>query len=220
MKDLPLPRILAGVGVIAVGVLALLGAFNLINFSELFSTYWPLLVIGAGIILLISDLRQNYVWAILFILLGVIWQLGRLDMVDVNIWHLFWPLVIIAFGWSILVQRSGVCTDKKTENSTAILGGNTIKNNSADYKGSNLTAILGGTTLDLRKATIKKEATIEIFALMGGMEILVPENWVVRSSVMPILGGVENNTHPPKGSKAPVLNIVGTAIMGGVEVKH
>lgn len=220
MKDLSLPRILSGVGIIAVGILALLGSFNLINFSELFSTYWPLLVIATGLLLLLANPRENYVWSIIFVALGTIWLLGRLDVMDINVWHLFWPLVLIGVGWSVLSQKTGLLSDKDADDSTAILGSNEIKNNSKDYKGSKITTILGGSSIDLRQATIKKEATVEVLVVMGGVELFVPDGWVIKSSVTPILGGVENKTSTPKSPKAPVLHITGTALMGGIEVRH
>jgi hypothetical protein len=80
---------------------------------------------------------------------------------------------------------------------------------------------MGGVELDLRNAQIKEgeEAVLDTFALWGGVEITVPENWRVVGQVMPLMGGFENKTRA-SGASGPVLIVKGTAVMGGVEVKN
>lgn len=220
MENISLSRLSFGVGVIVVGVAALLGAFNVINFNELISTYWPLLPMIAGLVLLADNARQNYLWAGLLLLIGAVALFNTLDIVDVNFWQLFWPLLLIVFGWSVLTQRARVVATS-ADNVSAILSGAENKNRSQDYKGGKVTTILGGASVDLSKADIKKEATLEILTVMGGIELRVPEHWEVRTSVMPILGGAENKTSSPTSkTKAPVLNVIGTALMGGIEIKN
>lgn len=220
MNNLSISRLAFGVGIIGVGVAALLGAFDVINFNELFHTYWPLLLIAVGLVLLVDNLRQNYLWALLMLVLGAVALFNNLDIYDISFWQLFWPLILIAFGWSILTQRTRI-NSTGADNITAILSGAETKNDSQDYKGGKVTALLGGSSIDLSKANIKNEATLEILTVMGGVELRVPETWEVRTSVTPILGGVENKAVAPSGkSKAPVLNVVGTALMGGIEIKN
>ena len=219
MKETSPSRLAAGAGIILVGVAALLGAFNVINFNDIFQTYWPLLLVAAGVVVLLENPRQNYLWAILLTVFGVIAQLNTLEIVTVNFWQLFWPVILIVIGWSVLTQRVRANANS-TDNVTAILSGAETKNKSKDFKGSSVSAILGGASIDLSKATIKKEATVEVLTIMGGVELRVPETWEVRTSVMPILGGVENKTAAPTKSGAPVLHVIGTAVMGGIEIKN
>ncbi|MNI80242.1 hypothetical protein D3C73_1367580 [compost metagenome] len=108
----------------------------------------------------------------------------------------------------------------KLDNASAVLGGVDTKNESDDYQGGKTTAILGGVVLDLRHATIKSEAVLDVFVLCGGVELKVPEHWIIRSEIMPILGGVENKTNVTDKPKAPILTIVGTVALGGIEIKH
>ena len=49
-----LARIIMGVGIIAIGVGALLGSLDLINFRDFFKDFWPLLVISAGLLMLLA----------------------------------------------------------------------------------------------------------------------------------------------------------------------
>ena len=215
-------RILAGGGIIAVGIMSLLGSLGIINFSEIASTWWPLLIIGIGLLMLINDPRQ-YVWPTLVIFAGVLWQLRKFEFVTFNIWQLFWPVVLIIIGISIIMNRTRghiSANGRDSDDMTAIFGGNETKNLSLDYKGGKATAIFGGVTIDLREANITKEATLDVFALCGGIDLKIPEGWIVKSRVTPILGGVGNKAQSSSTKNTPTLFITGDVIMGGVDIKH
>jgi hypothetical protein len=82
-------------------------------------------------------------------------------------------------------------------------------------------AMMGGAELDFREARLSSGVTeIEIFALMGGVEILVPPGVRIDAGGMAIMGsfahGAGNNEST--APDAPVIRIGGIAIMGGVEV--
>ncbi len=107
-----------------------------------------------------------------------------------------------------------------TLSAMAILGGVSRGNNSRAFRGADLLAIMGGCQLDLRQAAIHGEAVIEVFAMWGGIEIRVPEDWTVASHIVPLMGGVEDKTRPPQGATTHRLILRGFAIMGGVEIKN
>lgn len=215
-------RTITGALVIIIGVALLLSSLNVWNFGEVVSTWWPLAVIATGIIIFVND-RAAYLWALLVVAVGATWQLNRLEIIDVSIWSLVWPMVIILVGVSLLTSRK---IPRKRENVvnrqdvTAILGGTEQREQSQDYQGSKVTAIMGGVVLDLRKATILKEATVEIFAFWGGVELIVPEGVVVKNNLSNILGGTEYKMVPSTKKDAPVLHVIGDVVMSGVEIKH
>ena len=105
-------------------------------------------------------------------------------------------------------------------NHFVVMGGLELVNNSRQFRGGELSAIMGGIEVDLRQASIKDEAVIEIFALWGGISMKVPQDWTVSVQIAPIMGGVEDKTIPPKGEPKKRLIIKGTAIMGGAEIKN
>lgn len=214
-------RILAGLGVVLFGGLLLLDSLSINGFDNLIGTWWPLFVIGAGILIFLND-TKSYLWALLVTGLGIGYLLDNFNIIDFNPWQIFWPAVIIVVGLSILFRHSGTqqrLTKEKSDDVSAILGGIDHINKSTDYKGGKVTAVLGGVKLDLRKAVIKDEATLDVFSLMGGVELFVPENVVVKSKAAVIMGGIENKAQTTSSKNSPLLYITGDIIMAGVEVK-
>ena len=82
-------------------------------------------------------------------------------------------------------------------------------------------AVMGGVELDFREARMGPGVTeISVFAMMGGVEIIVPPDLQVESGGIGIMGAFEcseevRRVHDPD---APILKINGLAIMGGAEV--
>jgi len=104
---------------------------------------------------------------------------------------------------------------------TAILGGFQRKCASPQFRGGDVTAVMGGGKLDLRDAKIHgHEAVLEIFTMMGGMEIMVPRDWVIEQRFTPVLGGYEDQTHQDIQADPKRLAIQGVTILGGVVVKN
>ena len=130
-----------------------------------------------------------------------------------------WPLLLVIFGaylvWTGATGRRRTPANDSTStiSGMAILGGVSRGSNSREFRGGDLTAILGGCEIDLRRAAINGEAVIDIFAMWGGIELKVPEDWAVESRVTPLLGGVEDKTRAPQGSTAHRLVLRGFAIM-------
>jgi hypothetical protein len=82
-------------------------------------------------------------------------------------------------------------------------------------------AVMGGCTLDLRQAQIVNgELEIRALAVMGGIEVIVPEGVKVEVGGLTIMGGksVRLGDDPPQPT-APVIHVRVLAVMGGVEVK-
>lgn len=216
-----LSRSIVGVAIIGMGVLALLNALNITTFNDAFSTWWPLLIVLAGVLMFINHPRQ-FLWPSVVIVFGVLLQLRELSIITFNVWSLVWPVIIIAFGISVLINRASShknVRQKDLDDANALLGGNAIKNESKDYKGGSASAVMGGVEIDLRDAVIKDEATLNVFAFWGGITLKVPEGWTVKSKITPVAGGVDIKTKPA-GQGAPVLYLAGDVIMSGVEVKH
>lgn len=92
----------------------------------------------------------------------------------------------------------------------------------ADFHGAQCTAVFGGCKIDLRDAQIQgREAVLETYAIFGGVEIWVPEDWVVVNRGVVIFGGMDDHRRrSPKGPDTKTLILEGATIFGGTEIKN
>ena len=114
-------------------------------------------------------------------------------------------------------------SDRKITNSNfsanAFLSGVEQEIHSSAFRGADVSVFMGGADLDLRNASIEgDEARIDLSVTMGGVEIRVPRDWTVDNRLTPVLGGVENHTRSTGSGKR--LVVVGSVVMGGVEIKN
>jgi hypothetical protein len=82
-------------------------------------------------------------------------------------------------------------------------------------------ALMGGVEMDFREARMPPGVTeVNIFAVMGGAEIIVPPGVHVDMNGFALMGGFSQSGYapPPTDPNAPVLRIGGFAFMGGVEI--
>jgi hypothetical protein len=82
-------------------------------------------------------------------------------------------------------------------------------------------ALCGGGDIDLREARlIDGEITIWAFALMGGINVIVPEEADVRVNGVGIMGGFDHRASGAGQTGGPRITVNGLAIWGGVDVKR
>jgi hypothetical protein len=104
----------------------------------------------------------------------------------------------------------------------ALMGGFGRKGSWVVPRHLKLVAVMGGGELDLRRARFAPGVTeIEVFTLMGGIEIVVPPGVRVEMLGAAFMAGFETDTDdaPSPGPAGPVLRVTGLAVMAGVEVK-
>lgn len=86
--------------------------------------------------------------------------------------------------------------------------------------------VMGGNDLDLREARFESdEIRIYAFAIMGGIDIIVPEGVRVVSDGIGIMGGFDTSVDKTAAIRpselpadAPIVRVNGLALMGGVSV--
>jgi predicted membrane protein len=231
------PQLILGLIVVFLGVVFTLNNIGLID-SEDYLRYWPSLLIVYGLVNLIDRRTSSgRIWASVWVLVGSALLLNNLELTDIRIWD-YWPLILVLIGFGMMrgsvsrhrrvrsfsgaIASESVGRDEDSViNGVAILGGYRRSNNSQDFRGGELTAIMGGAELDLRDASIKEgEAVLDLFAFWGGAKIKVPEDWTISLQGVPILGGFEDKTRPPRSDTGKRLVIKGYAIMGGAEITN
>lgn len=218
-----LPKLLFGGAIVFLGVGFLLDGVGVWSFGDFFSNWWPALIILAGLISIYSNPRMP-LWPLFIISAGALLLLQNLEVIDVSVWQVIWPTALIVAGLSFVIHggfgRSQKVNDSSSDISLAFSGVEST-NTSDDYQGGKINVAFGGVELDLREATIKGDrARLEIFVAFGGIELRVPKEWEVRTSGFPLFGGWEDSTSKPTGKNPPVLEISGTCMFGGVEIKN
>ena len=119
------------------------------------------------------------------------------------------------------VQRAPAESVREHGFQIAIMGGYERKGEWTPPRKLQSLAIMGGAGLDFREARMPPGVTeVNILAIMGGAEILVPPGLAVETHGFGFMGGFEgvDQTGADTDPDAPRLVIRGLAIMGGVEV--
>jgi hypothetical protein len=122
-------------------------------------------------------------------------------------------------------DRTAVVVDpsrasQATSHAVAIMSGVERKGRWVVPAESTAIAIMGGIEYDFSEAVFTaRETVITVFALMGGVEAVVPPGVDVRVEVFGFMGGSQGpRDSAPAGS--PVVVFKGLAVMGGLEVKR
>jgi len=212
-------RLWIGLVFLTLGVFGILDAAGTLESSETIDQWWPVAIIGLGLIGMLVERRIS-------LGPGIVVVIGLLLLADQQEWtdkDLFGPMLLIAIG---LVVLSGLwhrrVEGEHRESSLVMFGGTKIKDRSEHFTHADVSAVFGGATLDLREAHVDGEASVEALALFGGVDVLVPKGWRVALGGTPILGGCEDKTEGDGElpADAPLLKVHATAIFGGVDVKN
>lgn len=134
---------------------------------------------------------------------------------------LAWALIIVVLR---LKMRS---TGDETSDEIALAAaanGIELRSRATAFRGGSAKAVLGGMEIDLRQAMLAPEgARLEVEAILGGAEILLPESWRVRiEPPRTTLGGVDypRDLEELPASDEPELALALHAVLGGIEVKQ
>jgi len=205
------PAILIAVGVIQLidsafpvgratgGVFILVGGFllarNLGYLDIAFHDLWPLILIGAGIMMLLNR--------------TVFWRGGVVRGI---------PHARRFRRWADRPYVPGML------NEYAVFGGGKRKVNTFDFKGGKVDAVFGGFEIDLRDAIMAGDsAELELNAVFGGIEVRIPMTWSAVVQGAGVFGAFQDETTQPNPSLVPNpkrLILKGGAVFGAVEVKN
>ena len=220
-----------GVIFILIGIGAILGQLGIWNFSNIISTWWPLILIFAGV----SQLGRRSVSktsGITLVVIGALFQMRELDILNVSLAKFFWPAIIIAIGISMLLPKTITKDNLQFANkeieqdvvdNLALFSAVKSRNISKNFRGGSLVAIFGGIDMDLRDAyLIGESARMDVTAAFGGINIIVPPEWKVVVKGIPIFGGWSNKTRGKDyvNPEAPVLILHCFVAFGGVDIKN
>ena len=120
MKKNFLVRAFFGVTIVALGGVLLLRNLEIIKFDSwnvFWGTVWAAGLVLVGLVTIVSS-RQllTRAWGLLLMAAGVSIGLNAYGVIDVSIWKLFWPVVLIAVGL-MMVFSIGSANRKRAEES-------------------------------------------------------------------------------------------------------
>jgi predicted membrane protein len=223
-------QMVIGLGVIAIGMLFLLDNLGILEFDYAFRL-WPVIFLLAGALKFTQSTSGcGRTAGGIFIVLGVVLLLKGLGFIYIS-WRVMAPLLLMAAGILVVFKAArgrsrpaGSLLDKDAGQDsvvrlTALLGGIERRVHTPDFRGGEITAIMGGCKLDLRQASMQGDAVLNVFAMWGGIEIRVPDDWAVSLEGTPLLGGFSEKTSPPRDSTKRLI-VRGVALMGGVDVRN
>ncbi|UCH92965.1 MAG: hypothetical protein JSV88_22095 [Candidatus Aminicenantes bacterium] len=231
-----------GLLLIVVGIFWVLHNTNVFDFH--IRVWWPLILIVIGLLHLYHHRRIFDFFGWLIIGLGVIFLLTTNNIIDrQEIWK-YWPLLLVFLGISIVFSR-GRCfapryyykIDLKKDigeegdespasgddriNESTIFGSITKKVTTKSFTGGSISVIFGGAEIDLRSAQLaEKGAVLDISTIFGGVDIRIPESWVVQTRPSAILGGIDAKYSNIEDNTGKRLVINASAIFGGVDITN
>lgn len=117
-------------------------------------------------------------------------------------------------------------TDQNTNSNdlihvAAIFSGSNQTVYSKNFKGGDIMAVFGGADIVMIQADFTESVSLDVTAIFGGIKLIVPPNWAIKSNITAIFGSVEDK----RGHMLPVdqmqktLVLDGTVLFGGVEIK-
>ena len=218
----PKGRLTLGLTLIGIGLFLALETAGILDLKGL-GRWWPLLLIGIGIVKVRQPIEDGQRAAgMALLLLG-----GLFQIMSVLSLGKAWPLVLAGAGafllWQGIAKPAGPVPasviDSPFLSEVALMGYLKRSLLTSTFRRGYVTAVMAGVELDMRRATLGPEpAYIDVVAFWGGIELKVPSGWTVDGRVVPLIGAFENNTQPGGGPDAPTLVVRGYAIMGAVVI--
>jgi predicted membrane protein len=225
------PQVFIGLIVITLGVLFTLDNLGILD-AVVYLRYWPVILVIIGAVKIWNARRDGHGWfgGLIFLGIGSYMLVNRIAYFEIDARMLF-PLFLVFLGgymvwrgFSRNASREKAADGLSRFSSLSIMGGSSRRSNSQAFEGADLTAVMGGCEVDLREASIapNNEAIIDVFAFWGGIDLKVPEDWVVINRVIPLMGGVDDKTRTPVAGSTPAKRLIirGIVLMGGVSIKN
>ena len=218
-------------GFLLIGNLHLIPATTYYRLKELF-WHWPMILVAIGLVhLIMKDFKFP---GSVMLLVGIVFMIPHWFDFPFNFREIFWPTIFIIIGFAMIFKGSRhrtnrFCKDEKLEDQDmiddlAFFGGGDKIITSQNFKGGKITCVFGGINFNMIRAKLSPgKNEIDVFAVFGGMKMIVPEEWDIKINVVSIFGGFadKRNISPSAlENKKGELVIRGMAIFGGGEIKN
>ena len=220
------PQVFVGLLIVAFGLLLTAGNLGWLDRRQVLELirYWPLAISAIGVAQILNgESRSNRIFGGILVFVGLWLTAEQVYAFRIHVFR-WWPLLLVLGGiWLISrawdPEAAVPGTPGPGGSEFAFWSGVKRRIASPEFKRADLTAVMGGIEMDLRQAgTAAGEATIDVFVMWGGIEIIVPPDWAVDNHIVPIMGGVVDKSTGTQAA-AHRLHLKGMVLMGGVEIK-
>jgi len=165
--------------------------------------FWPLLIIGAGILFIIRPGKREW--------------LSMKDTANSD----QWKSTPATFTSGDASRPASVDSSNYLLVRSVFSG---VKKNivSKNFQGGHISSVFGGAEIDLSQAEINSPVIIKFEVVFGGAKLVVPSHWSVQNEIDGIFHGVDDNRRfNPSANINPekVLILKGSAVFGGIEIR-
>ena len=228
--------VLIGLIFIAVGGILMAGNLGYLPFNiKQYIFKWQTILIVIGLLSLTK--REGVPFGSILIILGVFFHLREHVDLPVTFHQIFWPSFIMGIGVIIILSKvlikpkmfgsrkeySSVSSDEEYIDDIAVFGGLERTIASKKFKGGRSISIFGGSKVNLLNAELAEGThEIEMLAIFGGAQYLIPKDWNVKINVVSIFGGFADKRFISENDIDTSKNLVikGLAVFGGGEIKN
>lgn len=232
------------VAIAGILVLSNAGLFNIFGLRDLIGAIFRLIFNSIPYVLTLAGIfwiarsgkREAPLMAWLVIVFGAVLIVSQIGLFGLSFGDMVAPMILITVAFflvnprNLLPRRLNTSNDELDPNQQeiklfAFMGGGELNYHSKQLKGGEVMAIWGGYDLDFSDADMEGDSMqLNLYCIMGGIEITVPANWKVeKSGAMCIMGGYSNKTRDMAEElnlPSKTLVVTGLALMGGGEIRN
>jgi lia operon protein LiaF len=146
---------------------------------------------------------RNLFWGILFILLGLLFLMDNMGMVDFSeLIRTYWPVIFILWGIDVLLRKkpniafipevNNPIFDNDLIHRSNIFGNISINISSLNFKGGSISNVFGDCNIDLSKSVIKNgEHLLRVNSVFGDVIVQLPKDCSVSVTASVLMGDLK-----------------------------
>jgi predicted membrane protein len=205
---------------------------------------WQMFLIVLGLFVGVKNSFRNFGWIVL-VGIGAAFMIE--DFIpDMHVKVYLWPILIMALGLKMIFRphrrfnnrwekhmykhrgRFSAFGNEKSSSSEDTINIDLVFSGfrkniiSKDFKGGRISCVFGGGELNLSQADINGVAVLKVEQVFGGVKIIVPANWEVKTDeTSAVCGDVsdkranQTETNPNK-----ILVVKGSVVFGGIDIRN
>jgi hypothetical protein len=212
-------RLVVGMVALVLGVLFLAESADLLNADSALA-FWPVGLVALGLVVVLQPDPANRLVGAVLMTAGV-WLLLN----TVGVWTYpflrTWPYLLIVVGAWVLYRARRMRAWNGPGRAAGFAFVDRVARQVAGttFTAGDFSAVGGSCSVDLGAVAIDQPAAgavVDVFAVFGRIELLVPAGWRVDNRVLPLLAHVDMPTQ--SAAAGPLVIVRGSAICGVVSV--